>query len=403
MGVGLEITFWVGAFLFAYTHALYPALMACFGRQRPLNLLPEADLPRLTLIIPAYNEETYLREKLENTFRIDYPRDRLEIIVASDGSSDRTISIAEEYLSKGITLLPFTERRGKASVVNDAVARASGEILCLCDANVMFHPQAIRILVSRLMESSKHGAVSGDVQLRSEESDFGEGEKVYYGIERAFQIGESNLGSLIGVDGGMYVIRKELFPILPADTILDDFVISMRVIKQSRRVVYEPSATASENGTPTSRQEFRRRVRVAAGAVQSIRRGEWPSITNPIAFWQYCSHKVLRWVGPFILLLLVITNGLLWNSGLVYQIGLVCQVSCYLLALFGWLSLDFRKTKFGGVPFYFAMSHVAIAYGLYRGLLNRQRVTWNRTERRTIPSTNITPENTTGTETVKGG
>jgi cellulose synthase/poly-beta-1,6-N-acetylglucosamine synthase-like glycosyltransferase len=187
----------------------------------------------------------------------------------------------------------------------------------------------------------------------------------------------------MGVDGGMYIIRRELFqPLLP-DTILDDFLVSIRVMNQGSRVVYEPSAIATESGTPTARQEYRRRVRVSAGAVQTLKRGQWPSVRRPVLFWQYLSHKVLRWSGPLLLTLLLVASVMLAGQGLIYQLALAGQVAIYATAAIAAFSLKLRATRLGGVVFYFVMSHVAMADGLVRGLFNRQKVTWAQAERGT--------------------
>ncbi|MFH1919987.1 MAG: glycosyltransferase family 2 protein, partial [Planctomycetota bacterium] len=385
--VNVTWIFWISVALLSYVHVGYPALAALAawvarnrgkGSERGRD-----DKPTLSFVIPAYNEDRVLAAKLENALAMDYPEGRLEILVASDGSSDRTVEIARGFEDRGVRVLAFAERRGKASVLNDAVEAATGEVLCLCDANVMFRPDAIRRLVACL-EDPGVGAASGDVRLASEESNFGEGENAYYRIERAVQLGESRIGSMMGVDGGMYVLRRELFRPLPPDTILDDFVTSMRVIQQGKRIVYEPTAIAAENGTPLARQEFRRRVRVTAGAVQCFKRGDWPPLSRPIELWQFVSHRAFRWAGPVWLVILLISSAMLWNGGVIYRVAFVGQVLVYFLAAVGTFSVRFRETRIGGITFYFVMSHVAMAIGLVKGLFNRQPVAWNRTERSKI-------------------
>jgi cellulose synthase/poly-beta-1,6-N-acetylglucosamine synthase-like glycosyltransferase len=377
--------FWTAFGLTAYTHVLYPLLMALWAPKKQAASSSTTDWPPVTLVIPAYNEQSVLEAKLQNALALDYPRDRLEIIVASDGSSDGTLEIARRFEGSGVQLFPFTERRGKASVVNDAVRAATGEVICLCDANVMFHPDALTRLVSRLADPNV-GAASGNVRLASHESNFGAGESLYYRIDRAIQVGESHLGSMLGVDGGMYVLRKSLFRPLPPDTILDDFVTTIHVIQQGRRVAYEPAAIADENGTPSARQEFNRRVRISAGAVQSLKRRQWPPLSRPVELWQYVSHKLLRWAGPAVLFVLFVANLCLWNSGTFYQLALLAQFAVGLLAVIAWRSVKFRETPWGGIPFYFVMSHVAMALGTVLGIFNRQRVTWNKTPRKAEPA-----------------
>lgn len=381
--------FWLTAAVYGWALVGYPALMTLVGKIARPRREDQAELPTVTMIIPAYNEESVIRAKISNALEVDYPKDRLEILVASDGSSDRTVSIAEGYQDAAVRVLSFANRRGKASVLNDVVAAAGGEVLCLSDANVMFRPDAISRLVARLNDP-KVGAVSGEVRLASQESNFGEGESWYYRMERAMQLGESLTGSMIGVDGGMYVIRRELFRPLEADTVLDDFTTTMHVIQQRRRVVYEPNAVATENGTPLARQEFRRRVRVTAGAVQSIKRGKWPPLARPVELWQYISHKLLRWLGPVWLILLLVSSAVLCSEGTIYRIALAGQLAVYLLAAAATGSLRLRQTRPGGIAFYFVMSHVAMTWGLLKGTLNLQRGVWTRTER-----TGVNQEQTT--------
>ena len=336
--------------------------------------------PTVSLIIPAHNEAKDIRVKLENTLSLDYPAGKLEILVVSDGSIDGTVEIAREFEPSGVKVLAFRQRRGKTAAINDAAATASGEVICLCDANVMFKPDALKTLVARL-GNPRIGAVTGDVRIASHESNFGHGESSYYCLERCLQLAESHVGSLMGVDGGMYVLRKELFEATPEDTILDDFVISMRVIRRGYRVVYEPDAVAHENGTPAAKQEWRRRVRVSAGSVQSLKRREWPPITRPVELWQYVSHKALRWMSPLLLLTLLVSNVLVVRAGWFYQVTLAGQVAMYAAAALAGKSIRFRRTRCGGIAFYFVMSSIAMAVGLFRGLLDRQPVTWAKADR----------------------
>ncbi len=376
IGLAMSIAIWF------YTSLLYPIAMALIGWLiRPRAGRAFEALPSVTLIVPAYNEEAVIAEKIANVGLIDYPTDKLEVLVASDGSGDNTIEIAKDKACDRIRILDFQARRGKTSVVNDAVKECHGEVLCLCDANVMFQPDALRRLVARLADPEV-GAVTGDVRLASEESDFGRGESLYYKFERSLQIGESIVGSTIGVDGGMYVIRKELFKPLQASTILDDFVISMNVILAGKRVVYEPTAIATENGTPASSIEYRRRVRVTAGAIQTLRWGVWPSPwRQPVAFWQWMSHKFLRWMNP-VWLMLIFVLSVIWaatDTLGVWFIGL--ELSLYGAACFSWLVPVARGWPVFGVCYYFGLSHVGMIVGIYKGIFGLQPVTWGRTQR----------------------
>jgi len=390
-----HILFWGTLGLLVYTQIGYLALtaiLAAFSTRKGPS--PVEEWMDLTLIIPAHNEESVLQEKLENTLAIDYPAGRLEIIVVSDGSSDRTCEIAESFADRGVQLMHFEQRRGKASALNDAVAQAKGDLLCLCDANVMFQPDALKRMVWWLGDT-EIGAVSGDVRLASKDSNFGEGEAFYYRIERALQTSESRIGSMMGVDGGMYVIRRELFQPLAPDTILDDFTTTMKVIQQGKRIAYEPEAIATENGTPTAKMEFQRRARVTSGAMQILKRRLWPPLSRPIELWQFVSHKLLRWIEPVLLIALLVANAALWNSGMWYRIAFCGQITFYLLGLAGTLAVPIRETRIGGIIFYFVMSHAAMTVGIAKGLFNRQSAAWNRTER-----TPVTKQTSASSSTV---
>jgi biofilm PGA synthesis N-glycosyltransferase PgaC len=383
------VVFWLSATMIAYAQFGYALIMRLCAalvprRMRPLAW-PESDLPRVSLIIPAFNEQVVLRAKLENSLQIDYPKEKLEIIVASDGSRDRTVEIAREFQGAGVALIDNPVNRGKATVVNEAVEKAVGEVLCLCDANVMFQRDALRTLVDWLREPQV-GAVTGDVRLQSADSEFGEGESFYYWLERQLQRDETSLGSTMGVDGGMYVIRRDLFRLIPPETVLDDFLISMNVIRAGRQIVYEPEAIAIENATPRWTDEFRRRVRVGAGVAQTLKKGQFPSPLQIGDFYRWISHKFVRWLGPFSMVAFAISSLALWNHGWIYRLAVVAQVLLYLLALYGLLAP--RSLRFGAVnvAFYFVMSHVALAVGLVKGAFFRLSGRWQRTDRTPISS-----------------
>ncbi|MCP4891929.1 MAG: glycosyltransferase, partial [Planctomycetaceae bacterium] len=270
--------------------------------------------------------------------------------------------------------------------INDAVAQSNGDVLLLCDANVMFSADALRRLVATLNRDGV-GAVSGDVQLDSARSSFGAGESAYYRLERAIHRGESAIASMMGVDGGMYVLRKELFRPIPADTILDDFTISMEVIRSGHRILYEPRAVATENATEHAKTEYQRRVRLSSGSAQVVLRGYFPSLSNPIAFWLFGSHKFLRWVSPFVIITLVISASLLTlqddDFGFAVLGGLVIIAVLVLtvMASAGAMSIRLRKASCVAIPFYFLMSQVAIGQGILKGIRGHLDPRWERTKR----------------------
>jgi cellulose synthase/poly-beta-1,6-N-acetylglucosamine synthase-like glycosyltransferase len=368
-----------------YVYFGYPLLLAGIRFLRGASRYRTGDdLPTVTLVIPAYNEAKVIREKLENSLRVDYPRDRFEVIVASDGSDDGTDIIAQEFEKEGVKLLASRSRSGKISALNLTVPQARGEIIVLCDANVMFLPDAVRRLVRHFADPAV-GAVTGDVRIRSADAPFGEGEGLYYMYERRIQLWESDLGSVIGVDGGLYALRKILFRPLAPDTILDDFVLSMQVALSGHRVLYDPSAVATENATLDVRQEFNRKVRIVAGGWKELlRRTGVPGPGRFQLFWSYCSHKLLRWLVPWFLLVVFVSSAALallqgrlsWPAWLT-----CCQILFYGLALAGCTRPNARWPAPVGIPFYFCMVNAAAWVGSLRGLLGRQPVTWNKADR----------------------
>jgi cellulose synthase/poly-beta-1,6-N-acetylglucosamine synthase-like glycosyltransferase len=374
----------VGALaLIAYVYVGYPLALAALRLLQGEKGTRVADIqPPVTLIIPAYNEAKVLRPKLENALQIDYPSELLEIIVASDGSSDATDDIAREFADRGVKLRRFEPRSGKISVLNRTVPAAIGEIVVLCDANVMFWPDAVRRLV-RHFADPQVGAVTGDVRIQSADAPFGQSEGMYYKYERLIQLQESAVGSVVGVDGGMYAIRREAFRPLPADTILDDFIISMNIAAQGWRVLYDPSAVATENATLDIRQEFRRKVRIVAGAFRELLRGQGLPRSGQL-FWSYLSHKVMRWLIPwFLLALLLCTAILVWQHGWGSPAGilLLAQAGLYTGALVGSTRPNARWPAIIGIPFYFCLVNAAAWLGSLRGLLGLESVTWTKADR----------------------
>jgi len=383
--LGFEFAFWmtvgiaaiVAALLYAYV--FFPLAMACLGRREPSPLVRPDAWPSVSLIIPACNEEKVIKQKIENSLELDYPN--MKIVVASDGSTDQTVEIVRTF--REVKLLDFDTRRGKSSVVADAVASTKSELLCLCDANVMFCPDALWRLVSRLT-CQKAGAVTGDVRLQSEDSSFGLGENLYYQLERCIQQGESALNGVMGVDGGMYVIRRDLFGKLPADTILDDFSISMRVLRSGEKLLYEPTAIAHENSTELAMDEFRRRVRIGVGVSQVLCRGLLPRWCQPCRLLLFVSHKLLRWLSPWLLLGLLLASVALSFYECFAWLILLPGLALAGLALVGSLLPPLRQHWVVAIPFYFVLSQIALAWGMVYGLWFDSTGVWPRTSRKSF-------------------
>ncbi|QDV26828.1 glycosyltransferase family 2 protein [Aureliella helgolandensis] len=374
----IEWVFWTVLLLLLHSYAVYPMLAVLVGAGRGERSLQH--LPGISLLVPAHNEASVIEAKIRNFHQIDYPPELIELVIADDGSDDQTRSIVQPLTSSRVRLLESGQRGGKAAAMNRLATAAQHSYLLFSDANVIFDPNAVRRLIDP-MGNGKVGAVTGEVRLLGSDLEFSPGEELYYRLERRIQGAESRMGSVMGVDGGMYLVRQELFTPLPTDTILDDFLVSIRVMRAGRRVVYESAAKATESGTPTARQEFARRTRIAAGAVQLLKRRQVPRWTQPILWLQFISHKLLRWTSPLLLLILAVSNVCLILRGLHYQLLLALQILGLAAMLATCWFPRLRNSLLGGVVFYFAMSQAAIAVGLLRGLLNRQAPQWEKPTR----------------------
>lgn len=385
----VRVVFWASLSVIVYLFVGYPLLIASIGffRHRPVNArAPEdAELPSVTLLVAAHDEEDVIARKLQNCLDVDYPKDRLRVVVASDGSRDRTHALTRSFADRGIELMAFPQRRGKIATIAQAMLSVDSEIVVLTDANAFLRPDAVRALV-RNFRNPRVGAVSGDVVLTGDRAALAMPEDLYYRYERWLQRAESELGSMVGVDGALYALRRSLFQPPPSDTVLDDMAVPMSVIRQGMRVVFEPDAVAFEHGSRSAWEEFSRKTRIVAGAVQFLRRGRrqipWSA---PQAVFSLISHKVLRWMSPVIGAIFFMSCFALRNQGLPFAIlwwSAVVAMGIGLLGCVEWL----RRLLPIGVCYYFGMVHVAAAAGMLRGIIGGQAVAWQR-----FPRTPVSP------------
>jgi len=374
----IEFLFLTVLTLLVYSFLIYPLLAILIGSGRGENA--SDDLPAISFLVPAYNEASVIAEKINNFRSFDYPLDRIELLIGNDGSTDQTAEIVRQNSCKRVRILNSELRCGKAAVMNRLANEARYPFLIFSDANVMLASNAVRRMVDPL--GNQHvGAVTGEVRLVGSGQEFRPGEELYYRLERRIQGAESRLGSVMGVDGGMYLIRRELFEPLPEDTILDDFLVSIRVMRSNHRIAYESAAQATECGTRSAKQEFARRSRIAAGAIQLLKRRQFPRFTQPILWGQFISHKLLRWMSPLLFLVLLITNSLLLEKDNTYRYIFFIQISGIVAILMTWFIAKLRQTSLGGILFYFGVSQAAMAVGLIRGILDLQPVQWEKSTR----------------------
>jgi len=378
----VRVVFWISVAVADYDNAGYPVAVAIVSRWRRPTTRDDRYRPTVSLVIAAYNEETVLRQKLDNSLALDYPRDCLQIIVASDGSDDRTNAIAREHAAAGVVLHAIPQRGGKTCALNLTVPRASGEVLVFSDANTMYRPDAIWRLVRHFVDPTV-GAVTGDVRLVGSAEQYAPSEGLYYRYERWLQRLESRLESVIGADGAMYALRRRAYAPVPASVIVDDFVISMNVALAGYRVIYDPEAVAIERGTLSSAEEYRRKVRIVAGGLQALmgRQGV-PSFTQPLLLWCYVSHKLLRWLMPLLLIAAFASSAALAHDVAFYAGAFAAQVALYAAAVLRWGGVaGFRSGSAGAVPYYFCLVNGAALAGLWRALRRTQSVTWRRAAR----------------------
>ncbi|MHB8368087.1 MAG: glycosyltransferase family 2 protein [Leptospirales bacterium] len=373
-GSMLEVSLLIAAIvLFLYPLVVYPALIVTLAWifPRPVVRSRPDPLPTVTIIVPAFDEETVISEKIENSMAIDYPADRLEMIVASDGSGDRTAEIVRSFPDNRVRLLDFKERRGKLAVLNEVVPLASGEIVVFSDASAMLAPDALKKLVANFSDPSV-GCVSGRYAICHEMTPIldgrSAGEQGYFAFEVFQRIRESRFFSTLGAHGAFYGIRRKLYPTIPSDVVNDDFVIPMKILEGGYRTVYEEKAIVFERHRSTVSGEFKRRVRISHGNFQQI--VMLPALLgfqNPRVSFVFWSHKVLRNFQPLFLGMILFLP--LMIGGALFQLFFLLQVAFYVL---GGVALFFRlTTKLLALPLYFALGNVAILAGFLRFLKAR--------------------------------
>jgi cellulose synthase/poly-beta-1,6-N-acetylglucosamine synthase-like glycosyltransferase len=375
------IIFWCAIAFLAYTHAGYPLLIWARSRLRPRSSAVPAEaasLPTVSILVVAYNEGARIEGRLENLLTLDYPRDRLEIILASDGSTDDTVMRVQRFQGDGFRLVARSHRRGKTSALNELIPQARGDIVLLADARQRFAPDALRHLVRHFSDPGV-GAVSGELIIVNGKDGpaVGEGVGFYWRYEKFIRRSESLVDSTVGVTGAIYALRRDLFEAVPDDTLLDDVLIPMRIVRRGYRVLFEPAALAWDHSAPTAEAEFARKVRTLAGNFQLFARAPW--LLNPRAnrIWlQACSHKACRLLSPFWLAAALGANLLLVQEPL-YALALAGQLALYGAAACGHLLRNHRgRNRLLGVPYAFCLLNWAVVVGLLRYMNGRQRVTW---------------------------
>lgn len=338
--------FWLCMAIVVYTYVGYGIVLYLLvfvkrlaTKAKPLADITDDRLPEVTLMVCAYNEEDIIAEKMDNTRRLDYPSDRLHLVWVTDGSNDNTNVLLSAYPE--VKVIYFPERRGKAAALKHGIKEIDTEIIMMTDANTMLNPEAVRE-VARLMQDPKVGCVSGEkkVMARSNSDEAAQGEGLYWKYESTLKRLDSELYSAMGAAGELCVIRRQLMTDIPDDTLLDDFIISMEIVKKGYKIAYTSNAYAMEYGSADLHEESKRKRRIAAGGLQSCwrLRSLMNPLRHPVVAFQFVSHRVLRWtITPVCLFALVPLNTLLVLSGegIVYTIIWILQILFYASAAAG--------------------------------------------------------------------
>jgi cellulose synthase/poly-beta-1,6-N-acetylglucosamine synthase-like glycosyltransferase len=375
----LEPVFWLCAGGVVYTYLGYPILITLLARVQPAPPVRKApQTPAVSVVIAVHNEEDTIERKLGNCLALDYPADRLEVVVASDGSDDRTNLIVASYPAGRVRLVE-APRGGKAQALNAGVAAATGDVLVMTDAREEVESRALRELVANLADPAV-GAVSGELHIRGfEEAEGGEGVGLYWRYEKAIRRAESLYDSTVGVTGALYAVRRELFLPLDPRTVLDDVAVPMQVVLAGYRVVFDSAARVFDRVADTPRREYGRKTRTLAGNYQLV--SLMPELLEPARnrlFFQLMSHKLARLAVPWCLLVLYAGSALLAREGRVlYLAAFAAQSVFYLLAVLGWLRSRFgRGPRFLDFFYSFTFLNLAAAVGLVAFLRGTATAGW---------------------------
>lgn len=386
----MKMLFWISFIFLIYVYLGYPLLIALLARLRRRAERPKAELPFISLIIAAYNEEKVLREKLANALELIYPQERLEIIVAADGSNDGTCDVVKEFAPQGVKLSFSPERRGKLAAMAHAVESAAGEVLVFSDANNFFLPCSFQYLLQPFADEHV-GASTGAKHVRSEGDTLSSSEGLYWKYESWIKQNESRMNTCTAAAGEILAVRKTLFPHIPTGVINDDFYILLSIIRAGYRVAYVPQAESWERVSQAQQDEVKRRARITAGRFQALAHSwRWLPWNSPLAIWQIFSHKYFRLFIPFAMLLALFANLAVvlaarfgqWTAGAWAGWMLAGQAVFYALALLG-RRMDFRGPfKVFYLPAFLVSSNLATLLGFFRHVQQDQAVSWERVNRR---------------------
>jgi len=378
-----QAIFWISLAFVLYVYFSYPIVLSLLSLyyRKPLVKENEGEyFPSVSIIMAAYNEEACIERKINNCFSLDYPENKLEIIIGSDGSDDRTNEIVKKYADKRISFFPHPVRRGKMAVINDAVSHAKGEICLFSDVSEVFDRDAVKKLVRNFVDPGV-GAVTGHHIYNPSVSGLGKGTHLYWRYQRWLQGTESRLATILSCDGTIYACRRKLFVPPPPGTINDDKAVPMGIVQQGYRVIFEPEAIARGDVLPETKAFFRQKIRGQAGMYQLFwlfRDMFWPK--NPIVWFIFMSHSVGPVMVPWFLLMLLLSNlalCMMYPYNLIFLLQLIFYSSSAIGALAERLKLGIPLLH---MPYFFVISNVASIVSFWSFLFKVQKATWTKVE-----------------------
>ncbi len=392
----MVVFFWILFFILFYTYMGYSILIAFIYvlkrafRKDKVAISEENYEPEVCLFVTAFNEKDYVHQKVENSFSLEYPKQKIQYLWITDGSDDGTPELLKQYPEMEVYHLP--ERRGKIHAMNRGMQFVKAPIVIFSDTNTTLGKESIKEIVEQF-NNPKVGCVAGEKRIVSKEKDAaaGAGEGLYWKYESWLKKMDAGVNSAVGGVGELFAIRKDLFQEVEPDTLLDDFIISLRIAQKGYKIAYTPNAYAEETASLNVKEELKRKIRIAAGGIQTLFRLK--ELMNPFKYgmlsWQYFSHKVLRWtISPISLFLLLVVNLVivfnsgLWTEATWFTLFLYLQLFCYLLAFIGWYFENKQvRVKALFAPFYFVAINYASIAGIIRYLKGKQSVNWEKSKR----------------------
>ncbi len=388
----MTLLFWFCVFILFYTFVGYGLLLyflVIIKRKFFNKVAHENDLislPTATLVVAAYNEEDVIREKIVNSLQLNYPANKLSFIFVTDGSTDNSMKIIGEY--NRIRLFHSPERKGKINAIHRVMKEVSSDIVIFTDANTTLNDDAL-VNIARHYSDKNVGAVAGEkTVLVDKSSDATAGEGFYWRYESKLKQWDSELYTVVGAAGELFSVRTDLYEDVPKDTILDDFMISMKIALKGYRIVYDPEALAYESSSANVKEELKRKVRILAGGIQSIVRlkSAFNIFKYPVLSFQFISHRVLRWtVTPFLMIFAFILNIVIVEKqgSFLYSLLLFLQTGFYVASILGWILNSVQiKVKLLFVPFYFCFMNYAVIMGIIRYFKGSQKAAWEKVKRK---------------------